>query len=378
MLSARLAAVCRSATLLVFCLIFACRQQTPADTPPRSLVAPSHRHLRYVGYIDDRDPQAYRFAWTGVQVATRFTGTELTLLLDHSLPPGVDTTRASYYRAEIDGMVTIFRAKSPSGRYPLARRLRKGIHTFELFKLTEAETGVDVFRGLELGRGDSLMAPPPETARLLLCFGNSITCGYGNRGSGPDCDFSPETEDGYHSYAAIAARTLQAAYVAVAYSGRGGYQNYSRTRTGTLPQLYDKVVPGEDLAWDMQRTQPAAILINLGTNDFAHANPDSAAFVGAYLDFVGRLRQHYPDVPIVCLTGSMMQNQGVRQPLATLQRYLAAVQTARRDGGDAQLYRFDLSPQGSLGYGCDWHPSLEQHAHNAAELVAFLRDELGW
>jgi hypothetical protein len=115
-------------------------------------------------------------------------------------------------------------------------------------------------------------------------------------------------------------------------------------------------------------------VINLGTNDFAHGTPDEGAFCQAYTQFLGRLRGYYPHTRLVLLTGSMMRGR----PLETLQAYLTRVVATRAAAGDTLISRFDLSPQGELGYGCDWHPNLAQHARNADELTAFLRQEMGW
>ena len=39
-----------------------------------------------------------------------------------------------------------------------------------------------------------------------------------------------------------------------------------------------------------------------------------------------------------------------------------------------QVYRFDFTPiDGSLGYGTDWHPSLQRHQKMADELTPFLQ-----
>ena len=60
--------------------------------------------------------------------------------------------------------------------------------------------------------------------------------------------------------------------------------------------------------------------------------------------------------------------------LALCKKILNEVTEEARKAGDKQVYRFDFSPQdGSLGYGTDYHPSLERHQKMADELTPFLR-----
>ncbi|RMG54703.1 MAG: hypothetical protein D6722_28710, partial [Bacteroidetes bacterium] len=195
----------------------------------------------------------------------------------------------------------------------------------------------------------------------------------------PDCDFSPETEDGSQAYAALTAEALGADWVAICYSGRGVWQNYDRSRAGTLPELFDRITPRHAAgSWDPARDSADAVVVFLGTNDFAHENPPEGDFVSALVGFLAQLREAYPEAPIVCLTGSMLGNGSARQPLATHQRYLAKAINQRFRGGDQAVFRLDLEEQGAHGYGCDWHPSLVQHQRHARELTEFFREELGW
>jgi hypothetical protein len=54
------------------------------------------------------------------------------------------------------------------------------------------------------------------------------------------------------------------------------------------------------------------------------------------------------------------------------------VVAANLDLPHPQVHLLELSPQGSLGYGADWHPSKAQAQRNAAELTAYLRELMDW
>ena len=108
----------------------------------------------------------------------------------------------------------------------------------------------------------------------LLFVGDSITCGYGNEISTMKPDAFHYTTQGSNAnlaWGAVAARQLDAEYVAVAVSGRGVYRNYSGAAGDLLPVIYDKTLPDDATApaWDIARYTPDVVVVNLGTNDFS-------------------------------------------------------------------------------------------------------------
>jgi hypothetical protein len=111
------------------------------------------------------------------------------------------------------------------------------------------------------------------------------------------------------------------------------------------------------------------VLINLGTNDFAPGDP-GAPYADAYLTFVTRLRALYPDAWIFCTAGPM-----------TL-AYATAVQgvvTARTKAGDQRIRFLQFALQdGSLGFGCDYHPTVATHRQMSVAITAAIRAATGW
>ena len=82
-----------------------------------------------------------------------------------------------------------------------------------------------------------------------------------------------------------------------------------------------------------------------------------------------------PKPKIVLLTGPMMTGRALKD----VKRALDTITAERRQAGDAEVYRFDLSPQtGALGYGAGWHPSMRQQQKTANELTAYLKVLMGW
>lgn len=320
--------------------------------------------VHFVGRVDTSDPEDARFAWSGTGVIARFEGTEVsarlgggqeyTVVLDDDVQPKLSAT---------------------NGLNVLASGLPAGEHTVELYRRTEASLGVSSFMGFDFGTG-TLLSPPVAPARQLEFIGDSITCGYGNEGADMNCPFSADTENHYLTYAALTARALDAELSTIAWSGKGVVCNYgdaSDSCENPLPAYYDRTLPDSPGTWDFSRFQPDAVVVNLGTNDMSTSvDPSQAEFEAGYRAFLEHLRDVYPDAHIFCTNGPMLSGTD----LSTLMGYIDNVVEAL---GDPKITSFDIAPQdGSDGYGCDWHPSLERHEKVATVVTAELRDKLGW
>src|SRR5690606_37626129 len=111
------------------------------------------------------------------------------------------------------------------------------------------------------------------------------------------------------SYGAITARNLNAEYRAVAYSGKGVFQNYGGGREEVMPELYLRTNPfDEDSEWDFEKWIPEIVVVNLGTNDFSSEIPDSVGFVKSYVNLLKTITKNYPNAQVVCLLSPMLSN----------------------------------------------------------------------
>jgi lysophospholipase L1-like esterase len=325
---------------------------------------PGTPEVHYVGRVDTSDPKAARFAWSGSGAVVRFTGTTVSVKL----------AGGQEYTVVVDGSVKP-KLTAMDGANLLASGLSAGEHVVELYRRTEANLGESQLLGFDFADGQ-LLAPPAVTRRLEV-IGDSITCGYGDEGADMSCGFTPQTENHYLSYAAIAARNLKAELSTVAWSGKGVVCNYGDDATSCmdpLPKYYDRTLPDrDDSTWDFSRFQPDAVVINLGTNDFStDSDPDQATFEAAYKQLLGRIRTAYPEAHILCTNGPMLNGAD----LDKLRMYLEHVV---QDLNDPKVTTFEITPQdGSDGYGCDWHPSLARHEKVAATVTAAVKAAVGW
>lgn len=342
---------------------------TPGSGGAPSSDAPSSEPaVRFVGRVDASEPNMARFAWSGTGVVARFEGTSI----------GVRLGGDEQYTVLIDGVLQP-KLVSTGGADVLASDLALGEHQIELYRRTEANQGESVFSGFELGSG-TLLPPPPAPERRIEIIGDSISAGYGNEGADMTCGFSPDTENHYLTYGALAARELGAELSTVAWSGKGVVCNYGdgpESCVDPMPVYYGRILPERsDSRWDFSRFQPQAVIINLGTNDFSTAeDPPAPEFESAYVDLLERVRAAYPEAQILCTVGPMLSGAD----LANARAFIEGAVQARAAAGDAAVKSFELAPQNpSDGYGCDYHPSLRTHELMAERLVTTLRTELGW
>ena len=347
-------------------IILGCQSQHAHDDKPSGYFSARDPRLVCTGRFLDLE-NGKQFAWSGSRIDVRFSGTSCDLLL--RCLPGVEhlpfLPLVDYYLLIVDGQESVITIGADT-EFVRVDSLASGEHQLTLFKRTEALVAEGIFSGVILDPDAALLPPSKLPARNIEFIGNSITCGYGNEGESASCPFSPETENAWLTYSHLAAQSLDARYVSVCYSGKGVFQNYDKTRTETMPDLWSRYSPSLENTWDYSWI-PEVVVINLGTNDFAHRVPDRKSFIEAYLDLIKRVRASYPGASIVCLTGSMMSGKR----LITIQAYLhQAVKAANMP----RLYRFDLSTQGALGYGCSSHPNVAQHQKNGAELSVFLEE----
>lgn len=339
----------------------------PADAPALPLlIVPTDARLHYEGRFDTRDAAGPRCQWPTSAVTLRFQGSDLNARLAEQ---GQDR-----WQVALDGKpVTVLTLQSGPHIYRVASGLPAGDHTLSLTKRTESFFGTTQILGFQLSRGGKLL-PVTVPKHRLEVIGDSISCGYGNEAASQTEHFKPETENAYMTYGAIAARTLGADYVCIAWSGKKMWPD------NTMGELYDRTLPTDPSSqWDFAKWTPDVILINLATNDFNGKNPDEAGWTGGYEAFIARLRKLYPKAEIYCATSPMMGDWGKNKPRTTVQGYLTKIVSDERAAGDKKVHFIEFAVQDAKnGIGADWHPSVKTHELMAAKLAETLHTDLGW
>ena len=243
-----------------------------------------------------------------------------------------------------------------------------------IWRDSEAYGGVSRFVGLELAAG-GVFLPAPASSRRIEFVGDSITCGYGDLATTTSCPDLHVMQSHYIAYPGLVARHLGADQITICQSGIGIYRDYGGNLSGQMPELYPRTLQSDPAAWSFSAWVPHAVLINLGTNDFAKGTPDEATFKNAYRGFLQTIRGHYPNAYLLPAVGPMLGSPEHDK----LRDWLTALITERQNAGDAKVAMIEFGIQdGSLGLGCDWHPSAATHAQMAGNLEAQLKQLLGW
>ena len=341
-------------------------------------VPPDDPNVFYMGRVDC-SPAGPAFAFPAASIRLRFHGTALDLRLSDS---GTGTaTSTNYYDVSLDGAAPIrLEAAAGDHTYPLARGLADGEHTVEIVKRGESNgnTGKARLLGFRIPEGARLLPVRQRPLRLEF-VGDSITTGYGNEVSTTRPDLFPFTtinSNANAAYGAVAARLLDAEYVAVAVSGRGVHRNWTDEPGELAPQFYDDTLPDDPAAppWDFTRYVPQVVVVNLGTNDFSPPGPDHDAFRSAYARFLERIRGRYPDALLLAVVGPMLTDAyppGARA-WSTIQSDVASVVDGLTARGDANVRFLALTPQ-EAPYGEDYHPTVATHERMAREVAAEIR-----
>jgi lysophospholipase L1-like esterase len=338
---------------------------TSADAGPAISDGPPE--VRFVGRIDRSDSAGPRFAWSGTGMVARFMSTSI----------AVDLAGGQEYTLLLDGELQD-KFVPGNGSTMIKSGLSSGPHLIELYRRTEANQGDSQFRGFTFDDSGALLPPTLAPERRIEVVGDSITCGYGDEGQDQSCGFTPQTENHYMTYGAIAARNAGAELSTIAWSGKGIVCNYgddAQSCTDPFPPYYDRTLPGHaDSTWDFGAFQPQVVIINLGTNDFStNQDPSEAEFTDAYRDFLLHIRSKNPDALILCTCGPLLSG-------AELDMVRGYIDSAIAATGDDAIASFDIPAQdiAADGAGCDYHPNLKTHQKMADLVTAELHARLGW
>jgi len=176
------------------------------------------------GRFDRSAPDELVFAWSGSRISARFSGTSAGAIFD-------DAAGKNQLAVIVDGKLGPAKLSVKRGEhaYLLAAGLGPGEHEVTVHRLTEANVGETKFLGFRFGSDGKLLSYAASPARRIEVIGDSISTGYGNEGEDKNCHFSPQTENHYLTYEAIAARNLGAELVTTAWSGKGIFSNRGST-----------------------------------------------------------------------------------------------------------------------------------------------------
>ena len=284
---------------------------------------------------------------------------------------------------------------TPVLRFPLKKE-RERFVLFESDKATDVTLRImkyseAAFNALGIAAVEvegEFLPPPADKSKKIEIIGDSITCGYGIEGVVDVDTFTTAQENPWNAYACRVARTLDADFSLISWSGNGIIShwipedvNEARNEEALMPELY----PYEDYSADLRRGkkyadfirrdfssyQPQLIIINLGTNDGSYTRNIPArdrAFVNGYVKFLRQVREVNPEANILCTIGVM----------ATASKDLVGEAVARiNDFGDNKVFFKEAFLQNGEvdGIGADWHPTESTQKKLAEYLVDYIKEK---
>ncbi len=273
----------------------------------------------------------------------------------------------------VDGKASVLSAPSGTRVYDLAKGLGAGDHEVTLWRRTEPLN--QVAEVLQVTFDGTLLAPPPLPAKQLEIVGDSISVGFGVECKTIGEAFTYATENNYLTYQALAARKLGAELHTEAWSGIGMWRDVggNSDAASQMPARFLRTLPSDDKSvWDFSKYTPDAVVVLLGTNDFAKGDPGQP-FVDAYIAFVAQLRAHYPKARHYYAVSPMLGGAN----RTAHKNYLGKVVTARNAAGDMNVGMIEFAQPASDAWGCG-HPNAATHATMAGVLEQALTSDLGW
>jgi lysophospholipase L1-like esterase len=297
-----------------------------------------------------------RFGWPGVYFEARFEGNRVATAIE---------TETELFRLLIDGKE---RARlGPDRKSASIEELGPGVHTVRLEKLTESQSGSSRFYGFVVAGDAKPLTPAPRRMGIEF-IGDSHSVGYGDTSPKRECTQKEihDTTDTSQAFGPLAAKSLNAEYRVIAYSGYGVVRNYGGAVPGdSLPKRYPRAIPGEEAPARPDGWQPDWVVIDLGSNDFStplhvgeawkDADALHADYRASYAKFVRMLLGKYPKARIALVRYQLFD--------ADVLAVAKAVGSPRVLSVEAPVFE---------NTGCDWHPSLKDHRALAERVAAAI------
>ncbi len=334
-------------------------------------ILPRDPNIYYSGRFDRTNSEKASHSWPGSSIFITFRGTSLYVFLK-TYCGKTDRPLGNYYDVILDGQtIHTICSNAHTHKHLLVDALDDAPHTIELFRRTESFTGYTNFEGFEIHSFEeatkALPYNPPQFR--IEFYGDSITCGYGNEGSGSA--YSAKLSNNNLSFASICSRILNADYRAIAYSGEGVFRRHDGDTTTSLPMMHDRTLYHTKERWDFSTWIPTVVIINLGTNDFIPGTPEKDLFISHYTDFVNKIRLHYPATDIIVLFGPDYNKYDNAHQKECVQTVVGNL----REHGD-QIHFFEFTTLHNELNGINDHPNLVQHALAGEELAQFIKKEI--
>ncbi|MBO4583982.1 MAG: hypothetical protein J5756_02820 [Clostridia bacterium] len=302
--------------------------------------------------------------WEGAGIGVRFTGAKLTVTMTCSVN---NSSQLPYFQVWVDGERTLrFNINNGSGTYTVAEGLGEGEHFVRVLLTTQSFYDQIQFVSMAItGTGAALLEPEYDPDQLIMdIYGDSITAGHGTLGH--ESDYTFRTNDATSTYAFVTAEHFGADANICAISGWGVYQGYNADLNGIIPRVWNYISMKTSHIWTgFADRQCDIVTVALGTNDMWFWKDDMprSLYIDAYLNFLGKLREVYPEASFFLLH-NMMDDRTYTDP-DTGERYTFCdnvAEVARRfcdidEIGATFIHMPSMYTNSTLYTGSGGHPS---------------------
>jgi len=326
-------------------------------------IAATNEQIATMGRLVKNSDGSAQFAFPGVSFFIDFEGK--TLSLDAFSSGG-----QNYIEVIVDGgSPKLIKLTAQEEHLHLVQSASIEKHRVEIIHRSETWHGTVTFK--KFTTDGKFTSSPTLPKRKILVLGDSVTCSEAiDRVDGGKKDTSwwnPRL-----SYGMLTAKALNAQVNLVCMGGRGLIRSWNgKTNEHNLPDFYQFSIPTDKdpINWDHSQYDPDLIISAIGTNDFSSGIPDRETYVNTYAKFLLTLLANHKHAQIALMEGSILDGD----KKATLIDYLH--ETAKRvDDTRVHIVKSTHYP----GDKTDAHPTKEQHALMAKDLVPQLKTIMKW
>ncbi len=347
-----------SAVLLSGCS--ATRQQDAAVIT----IAATDPHIAHMGRTHTNSDQSLVFGFPGVSFKTEVIGTSISANLQSS-------TGNSWMDVIVDGgapkAIKISQELTPVELFTFPT---SGKHSVELIHRSENWHGKVSLQSFSL-KGEKFLPAPLLSRRKILILGDSVTCGEAiDRVAGEEKN--TRWWNARESYGMLSAKALYAQVNLVCWGGRGLVRSWNgKTDEANLSDFYEFAVGDTDSAmkWDHNQYQPDLIVSAIGTNDFSQGIPEREDYVTAYVKLINKLLTNHPQAHIALTEGAILNGDKKAALIDYIREAISRV-------NDSRVHQ--ITSANYPGDSTDAHPTKEQHAAMAEDLVPQLKALMDW
>lgn len=355
---------------------------TGGDDDDTTVAVPTDPAVAYVGrFLVDGDNRTV--SWPGSRIIARFDGTSVSATIaEQNLYQG-----PSVFNVKLDDQTTELTLQEGEQTYELGKDLPAGKHQVELFRRTEGQVGLTVFKGFDFG-GGTLLPPPKPHAHRIEILGDSSVTGYGVECPDSSGAFSGATENFAKAWGPKVGELLDADIIATAYSGKGVIQNFERNDKVLFPEIFLRTTSESPTpAWDFTKLQVDVVVLMLGGNDYdlpssgGPGAPALADFKKGYADLVTTVRSKYPKAFIMNVLSPLESDDypAGYQARSNLKQAFTEVTADRKSAGDNAVGYIEVSQASEAEQsGCEGHPNAALHERMANVIAPEIKKAKGW